>query len=203
MGATATTTALDRFIRDARTVFSTHAEEEARWNALRPVLAALLSDPDVVEASHSWPDCRFVNNRIENLLFYEDPDYRFVINALVTSASGLKGATTTLIHDHGPVYTLFGVLDGHQQVQRYERLDDGTRPEHAELRKTFDSMCGPGDIDLVGPHEIHSDDTQGERSVAIIVRSECSENIAAGRYLPEKNTCWQAPGPLQVRRAFY
>lgn len=203
METTTRVTALDEFIKDARAIFSAETREEPRWNALRPALARLLADPAVVEASRKWPDCRFVDNRIDNLLFYEDPDFKFVINALVTSASGLKGSTTSIIHDHGAIFTLFGVLDGHQQVERYERLDDGSRPDHAELRKTSGSMCGPGDIDLVGPMEIHSDDTMGERSVALIIRSEKSEDIPGGRYLPEKNSCWQGPGPRQLVTSFY
>ena len=195
-------TALHEFVQGARSLFASEPDPEKRWEALRPIFARLLADPAVVAASKKWPDCRFVDNRVDNLLFYEDPDYKFVINALVTSAGGFKNVTTT-IHDHGDIYTLFGLLDGTQRIERYERVDDRSKPGHAEIRKTFDSKCGPGEMDFVRPFEIHSDDTMGERSVAIIIRSERSDEIPVGRYQPEKNSCWEAPGPRQIKVSFY
>ena len=63
--------------------------------------------------------------------------------------------------------------------------------------------CGPGGIDLVRPFEIHSEDTLGERAVAVIVRSELSGGFMQGRYQPETNGYWQGLGPRQTRLPFY
>src|SRR5580700_4129821 len=95
-------TALDRFVRKTRELFARETDPEKRWTTLDPILAELMSDPKLIEASKSWPECQFVDHRIENLLFYEDPDYKFAINGLVLSASsiGYSPTTPTRIHDH-------------------------------------------------------------------------------------------------------
>jgi hypothetical protein len=194
-------TALDRFIAGTRALFAAERDSERRWTQLGAVLAPLLADADVIAASKSWPACHVIDNRVDNLLFYEDPDFGFVINGLVF-AEGDNGAGAR-VHDHGHVYTLYGLLDGRQQIQRYERLDDGSRAEFAEIRKTSDSLCGPGEIDLVRPFEVHSEDTHGERAVAVIVRSELTGGFMQGRYQPESNRYWQGLGPRQTRLPFY
>jgi hypothetical protein len=194
-------TALDRFVSQTRALFAREADSEQRWTSLGPILAELLADPAVISASKKWPNCTIVDNRAENLLFYEDPDYGFVVNGLVIDASGYT--TTARIHDHAHIYTLYGLLDGHQRIERYRRLDDGSKNDYAEIAKTVDSACGPGEIDLVRPFEIHSEDTLGERAVAVIVRSEKSGGFLQGRYLPDTNGYWQGYGPRQTPTPFF
>jgi hypothetical protein len=196
-----TETALDRFVNETRALFAREPDPEKRWTALGPALAKLLEDPAVIAASKAWPECRVVDNRVDNLLFYEDPDYKFVINGLVLNDTGSGGATR--IHDHAHVYTLYGLLDGQQRIERYERLDDRSKADYAEIRKTSDSQCGPGEIDLVRPFEIHAEDTMGKRSVALIVRSELSGGFMQGRYNVETHDYWQGLGPRQTRLPFY
>lgn len=201
MTTTRTETALNRFVRDTRALFARESETEKRWTQLTPIMANFLHDEQVIAASQKWPDCVFRDNRPENLLFYEDPDYKFVINGLVYNASGV--GTLTPIHDHAHTWTLYGLLDGHQRIERYERIDDGSKKDHAELRKAFDSECGPGEIDLVRPYEIHSEDTLGQRSVALIIRSELTGGFLQGRYIPERNGYEEFYGPRQTRMSLY
>jgi hypothetical protein len=198
-----TETALDRFVNKTRHLFGRETDPEKRWTAMGPVLAELLSDPTVIEASKKWPDCHVVDNRAENLLFYEDPDYKFVVNGLVVNETGYDPKITSRVHDHAHIYTLYGLLDGHQRIERYERLDDRSQPDRAEIRQTVNSECGPGEIDLVRPYEIHSEDTLGERAVALIIRSEKSGSFLQGRYLPEKNGYWEGYGPRQTPMSMF
>src|SRR6516162_1419531 len=65
----------------------------------------------------------------KNLLLYVDPDHHFVINAVVR-APGRTGS----VHDHADAWVLYGVLDGSESLERYERIDDGSRPGYAEVR---------------------------------------------------------------------
>jgi predicted metal-dependent enzyme (double-stranded beta helix superfamily) len=204
MTTTKTENALDRFVSKTRDLFSQEGDPEQRWTKLAPILAELLADPAVVAASRKWPECHVVDKRAENLLFYEDPDYKFVINGLVHNAAGeTYGGGASRIHDHAHIYTLYGLLDGHQRIQRYERVDDGSKDGVAEIRATFDSACAPGEIDLVRPFEIHAEDTVGERAVAIIIRSEKSGGFLQGRYIPEQNGYWQGYGPRQTPISFF
>ena len=193
---TQTPDALNRFIEKTRALFAEEADLEKRWTALEPILAELLADPAVLEASKSWPDCVPRDGRAENLLFYEDPDYGFAINGL-TKGNARQGGRAR-IHDHAHIYTLYGVLDGHERVERYDRLDDRSKPDYAEIRLASDKHVGPGEIDLVRPYEVHTETTVGERTVAIIIRSQKGGSFNQGRYKPETNEYYESLGPRQT-----
>ena len=102
------------------------------------------------------------------------------------------------IHDHAHIYTLYGVLDGHEKVVRYDRLDDRSKPDHAEIRESCNVLVGPGEIDLVKPYEIHTEITVGERTVAVIIRSQKGGEFNQGRYVPEENRYYESLGPRQT-----
>lgn len=192
-------TALDRFVAKTRALFASEPDAEKRWEALTPVMAELLADPTVIEASKSWPNTnagpRNADGRVDNLLFYEDPDYGFALQGLkkVPNRSGTRS-----VHDHGRIYTLYGVLDGHEQVERYERTDDRSKPDYAEIRQTVNTVVGPGEIDLVKPYEIHTEVTVGEATIALIARSEASGKAMQGRYNTETFAYREGPGPHLV-----
>ncbi|HEY7064114.1 MAG TPA: hypothetical protein VII06_21725 [Chloroflexota bacterium] len=194
---TTTQNALDRFVSKTRDLFAREPDLDKRWTALTPILAELLADPTVQEASREWPDCVPANGRAENLLFYEDPTFGFAINGLVKGQA--RQGDRARIHDHAHIYTLYGVLDGHERIERYERLDDRSRPDYAEIRKTVDLHCGPGEIDLVRPYEVHTEVTVGERTVAVIIRSQRGGDFNQGRYNPETNEYYESLGPRQTR----
>jgi len=188
--------ALTRFVRRTRTLFAKETDLDKRWNALRPILAELLTDPEVIEASKHWPDCVPANGRAENLLFHEDPVYGFAINGL-TKGDARQGQRAR-IHDHAHIYTLYGVLDGREKIVRYDRLDDRSKPGYAEIRESSNQLCGAGEIDLVRPYEVHTEITVGERTVAVIIRSQKGGDFNQGRYLPEENKYYESLGPRQT-----
>jgi predicted metal-dependent enzyme (double-stranded beta helix superfamily) len=175
--------ALQKFIASARKLHAEEKDSAKRWQKLKPLLQELLADPSVKEQSRCWPDCSQGGERAENLLFYEDPDYKFVINGLIKAPK-----TRTQIHDHAHNWTLYGVLDGTESIERYERVDDRSKPDYAEIRK----------IDLVPPYEIHAEESGDERTVAIIVRAEKAGGFLQGRYDPASNKYWQGYGPTQI-----
>ncbi|MET0502627.1 MAG: hypothetical protein ABW172_13990, partial [Candidatus Binatia bacterium] len=115
--------AVKRFIASARQLHAEETDLAKRWEKMTPLLQELLADPMVKEQSKRWPDCSQGSERAENLLFYEDPDYNFVINGLIKAPH-----TRTQIHDHAHNWTLYGVLDGKETIERYERVDDRSKP---------------------------------------------------------------------------
>ncbi len=165
---------------------------EKRWEKLAPLLRDLLADPKVREQSQNWPECAH-KERADNLLFYEDPDFGFVVNGLTKNPR-----TRTQIHDHAHNWTLYGVLDGTETVERYERLDDKSKPDYAEVRQTSKSRVQPGDVDLVPPYQIYAEESGDERTVAIIVRAEKAGGFLQGRYDPGAKKYWQGYGPRQI-----
>lgn len=185
-------TAVQRFIAATRELFAVESDEKKRWEKMPPLLQELLADPSVREQSKHWPTCS-QSDRAQNLLFYEDPDYKFVINGLIKAPR-----SRTQIHDHAHNWTLYGVLDGTETIERYERIDDGSNPDHAELRKTVNVKVGAGKIDLVPPYEIHAEESGAQRTVAIIIRAEKAGGFLQGRYDPATNKYWQGYGPEQI-----
>ncbi len=75
--------AVQKFIADARALFAVESDPAKRWERMSPLLQELLADASIRAQSKSWPDCSQGSERAENLLFYEDPDYKFVINGLI------------------------------------------------------------------------------------------------------------------------
>jgi predicted metal-dependent enzyme (double-stranded beta helix superfamily) len=184
--------ALQKFIESARKLHAEESDLAKRWQKMTPLLQELLVDPSIREQSKSWPTCSQAD-RAQNLLFYEDPNYQFVINGLIKAPK-----SRTQIHDHAHNWTLYGVLDGNETIERYERIDDRTKPDYAEIRKTADVKVGPGKIDLVPPYEIHAEESGEERTVAIIVRAEKAGGFLQGRYDPASKKYWRGYGPEQI-----
>ena len=194
------TSAAKRFIADIRQLHTDEPDVDRRWEKMGSLLSELLADPSVKAQSEKWPDCDQGGltppegaQRAQNLLLYEDPDHGFVINGLVKAPG-----TRTSIHDHAHNWTLYGVLDGRETIERYERLDDGSKPDYAEIRKTENAEVGPGKIDLVRPWQIHAEQSGEDRTVAIIVRAEKPGSFLQGRYDPETCKYWQGYGPTQI-----
>jgi len=185
--------ALQKFVASSRELFAAEPDPVKRWGKMSPLLQELLADPLMKQQSKNWPDCSQGSERAENLLFYEDSDYKFVINGLIKAPK-----TRTQIHDHAHNWTLYGVLDGTETIERYERVDDRSKPNYAEIRKTANVKVGPGKIDLVSPNEIHVEESGDERTVAIIVRAEKAGGFLQGRYDPATNKYWQGYGPKQI-----
>jgi predicted metal-dependent enzyme (double-stranded beta helix superfamily) len=181
--------AFEHLIQQLRQVWGSVGDIETRMKRAETLLGEMLADPAIIAHSKKWPWTPG-----QNLLLYEDPDYNFVINATVRKP-GTKGA----IHDHGHSWTLYGLIDGTERIERYTRLDDGKRAGYAELKRISDREMGPGGVDFVPPYEVHAERGGPERSVAVIVRSE----RMVGRFKQhifdaDKNTVTEAWGPEQV-----
>ena len=182
--------AFESFIQAARAVCAEMPDTEARMKKIKFLLESLVNDPAMREHSRTWPS----TEGHKNLLLYEDPDYDFVVNAVVRTP-GRDGR----IHDHAHAWTAYGVLDGTEKLERYHRLDDGKKPDYALIQLDSISEGKPGKVDLVQPFAIHSEKGGPERSVAVIVRSErLVGKVLQGRYDAKTNRYHQSEGPTQV-----
>jgi 3-mercaptopropionate dioxygenase len=182
---------LERFIADLRTVWAAQSDNGRRMEQAKPLLERLLRDPDLKAHSTQWPS----TEGYKNLLLYVDPDHHFAINAVVR-VPGRKGS----VHDHADAWVLYGMLDGTESLERYERIDDGSRPGHAELRLSSVTVGTPGKVDLVPPQAIHAEQGGPTRSVAIIVRSQRlgEGTVLQHTYDPAAKTVIERYGPTQV-----
>jgi predicted metal-dependent enzyme (double-stranded beta helix superfamily) len=180
----------DKFIQDARAAWAELPDTEARMKRVKVLLEGLVKDATLREHSKNWP----CTEGHKNLLLYEDPDYQFVVNAVVRTP-GRDGR----IHDHAHAWTAYGVLDGTERLERYRRVDDGKKEQYALLELESLTEGHPGKVDLVPPFAIHSEKGGPARSVAVIVRSErLVGRTLQGRYDAKTDSYGQGQGPTQV-----
>src|SRR5919106_5752196 len=182
--------AFEKFIQQLRAAWSELPDMQARMKKGTSLLEELVKDPSVKAAAKSWPS----TEGRKNLLFYEDPDFNFAINGVVR-VPGRKGS----IHDHAHAWTAYGLLDGTESLERYRRIDDGTKEGYAKLELESVSEGKPGKVDLVPPFDPHAEQGGPTRSVAIILRSErVSGKVLQGSYNMENNTVRRIEGPTNI-----
>lgn len=181
----------DKFIADLRTIWAAESDDGARMAKAKPMLESLVKDPTLKTHSAHWPS----TEGRKNLLFYVDPDYHFVINGVVR----VPGRTGS-IHDHADAWVLYGVLDGTESLERFDRVDDGSRPGYAEVKLNSVTTGSQGKVDLVPPRAIHAEQGGPTRSVAVIVRSQKlgEGTVLQHRYNRETNIVVDQYGPTQI-----
>jgi predicted metal-dependent enzyme (double-stranded beta helix superfamily) len=181
----------EQFVAQLRAIWAAEPNNQSRMEKARPLLEALVKDPCLKAHSARWPS----TEGYKNLLLYVDPQHHFAINAVVRMPGRVGG-----VHDHADAWVLYGVLDGSESLERYERIDDGGRPGYAELRLASVATGAQGKVDLVPPHAIHAEQGGPTRSVAIIVRSQRlgEGTILQRAYDPKAKTVVERFGPTQV-----
>jgi predicted metal-dependent enzyme (double-stranded beta helix superfamily) len=181
----------EKFITALRAIWDAQSDNQKRMEKAKPLLERLVQDPDLKAHSAHWPS----TEGYRNLLLYVDPQRHFVINAVVRMPGRVGG-----VHDHADAWVLYGVLDGQESLERYERIDDGGRAGYAEVRLVSVTTGTQGKVDLVAPHAIHAEQGGPARSVAIIVRSQrLGEGTVLQRtYDPKTKTVIERFGPTQV-----
>jgi predicted metal-dependent enzyme (double-stranded beta helix superfamily) len=181
----------EKFIADLRAIWAAQGDDQRRMEAAKPLLERLVLDSALKAHSASWPS----TEGRKNLLLYVDPDHHFVINGVVR----MPGRTGS-VHDHADAWVLYGVLDGSESLERFERVDDGSRSGYAEVKLASVTTGAQGKVDLVPPHAIHAEQGGPTRSVAIIVRSERlgEGTILQRTYDRKANTVIEQYGPTQI-----
>ena len=177
------------FVDELRSIWAAEPDVVECMKKAKPVMERLIGQPDFRERTRDWP----VTPR-QNLLFYEDPDYGFALNGVVHRPGG--GFTP---HDHAHAWTLYGIIEGSETMDRYERVDDGSRQGYAKIERASATPGFAGDVDLIAPYAIHVERPGPERSSALILRSERLVGKTLQRQFDlEKNTVIEAFGPEQV-----
>ena len=118
-----TTYALADLIADLRALGFGRTATAEQAAAGAAALARLLANPACLAPFGALPAAN------HNWLLHAEPEDGFTVAALVKAPYQGTG-----VHDHGVTWTLYGVFAGAETISRYERLDDGSTPGHAELR---------------------------------------------------------------------
>lgn len=181
----------ETFIADLRALWASESDTQRRMEKAKPMLERLVLDPTLKAHSERWPS----TEGYKNLLFYVDPDYEFVINGVVR----MPGRTGS-VHDHAGAWVLYGVVDGAESLERFDRIDDGRRPGYAEVRLASVTTGAQGKVDLVAPGAIHAEQGGPTRSVAVILRSQPlgEGTVLQHTYDPNARTVIERFGPTQI-----
>ena len=183
--------AFEKFIQELRAAWAALPDTEARMKRGRDLLEALVKDESMRQSCKTWPD---TDGGRRNLLFYEDPDYGFAINGVVHGADR-KGS----IHDHAHSWTAYGLLEGTETLERYRRVDDGSKAGYAKLEIESTTQGTPGKVDLVPPFDIHAEQGGPAKSYGLILRSErVAGKVLQGNYNFETGAYRRLEGPTNV-----
>lgn len=186
-----------RLVEEIRALFAAGLEEKALWQQIEQVHRKLLADPGLKETSQAWPATVESAPTVRNLLFYEDPDYGFVFNATVRQPDVI-----TNVHDHGDVWTLYGLIEGRETMLRYERTDGGAKDKGpATLKLLGKTSIGPGDVDIVPPGGIHQEHAGPTRSISFIIRARRPGTFQQRHYDPQTGAVSVNYGPQQIETA--
>lgn len=141
--------------------------------ALRPLLA----HKSLLRERYSIPR----RDEFGTYLLHEDPDYGFVITALV-HRPGHRGR----IHNHG-VWTIYGNLEHEELIRLYERVEGDANGGRVEMREIGRMAAQPGDVHIAFADSFHVEENHLDvPSVACVIR-ECNlGEHDQERYEPEK-----------------
>ena len=147
---------IDQFVVDAKEVRRRGLDDLATVEALMPLLDRVVSQPDCLTSlGHgASPD--------RGIVVYADEE--LTIRVVVW-----QPRETTPIHNHNG-WALIGVVEGNERNTNYRRLDDGTRPWHAEIEEAGTVEILPGCSSyILPPHDIHAVNIPDVKTVAVHV----------------------------------
>jgi predicted metal-dependent enzyme (double-stranded beta helix superfamily) len=179
------------FVDEVRALFKQPLSDDERWRRIAALMPALIESPELRASARSWPE-HGPGEMPRNLLFYEDPDYRFVVNGLIK-----KPHEGTPVHDHAHTWTVSALMEGEEHVTLYRRADDGSRPDFASLEKLADHEVRPGHVDLIPPYVIHEERAGDCRTISMIVRSEKTGSFPQNMFHMVTGRVTQSPGAGQ------
>src|SRR5579862_6151983 len=126
------------FIDGLCAIWDCETDNQRRMERAKPLLEALVKDADLKAHSAQWPS----TEGHKNLLLYVDPQRHFAVNAVVRTPGRTGG-----VHDHADAWVLYGLLDGSESLERYDRIDDGSRPGYAEVTLASVTTGTQGKVD--------------------------------------------------------
>jgi len=139
---------IQSLVTDLRRVVSDRVHEPEILSQVRPLALRAARSKD------SWLDKRFYVVDPEQgfgvYLLHEERDHSLAIFAV----SWLPNRGTPP-HDHGTWAVIAGV-DGPERNEFFERIDDGSRPGYAELKKVGEKVFRAGDVLAMRTGQVHS-----------------------------------------------
>src|SRR3989475_561983 len=185
---------LDQFLADTRATIKTKGVPPGLAE-IRDHLEKLLRNPELLKKHMGDP----VPYK-ERTTIGHDPETD--VHVLV---HGREKGGKSVPHDHGPCWVIYGNYKNPTRMRRWRRLDDGSKPGHAELELQRDFMNEAGHAAVFAVGDIHSIE-YGDDTFFIRVTGGDVESQKTLRFDLDKKSVQvadRAPGPAVVgpRRA--
>ena len=132
------------FCKDCRQAISIH-EKDTALETIRERLEVLLRNQTFV-SQYCSP-----TNKTGVHTLHHDKKFGFMVISHVPEHSRQSPP-----HDHGHSWAIYGQAVGYTDMSRFERIDDGSVPGNAHVKKINDFRLEPGFAGTFGPGEIHS-----------------------------------------------
>ncbi|MGH2671076.1 MAG: hypothetical protein ACRDH5_18525, partial [bacterium] len=124
---------LDQFLADTRATIKMKGVPSGLAE-IRGHLEKLLHNPELLKKLLGDPV-----PYVERTTIGHDPETD--VHVLV---HGRAKASKSSVHDHGPCWVVYGNYHNPTRMRRWRRLDDGSRPGHAELTLSREFLNEPG-----------------------------------------------------------
>jgi predicted metal-dependent enzyme (double-stranded beta helix superfamily) len=170
---------LTRFVHDLRAITLRTGDPREIVERVRPLARTLaLSQGWLEEAHRSCDDEQGFGVH----LLHEEPDHTLAV--IVGAWLPGRGAPP---HNHGTWAVVAGV-EGVEKNTFWTRVDDGSRPGRAEIRKGAEQLLGPGEVVTFQPDTIHSVDNETARvTLSLHVYGKNVNHTGRSQFDPEGN----------------
>jgi len=185
--ATDTTYTLERFLADTRATIEDKGAPSGLAE-IRDHLEKLLRNPELLK-KHLGDPVPYA----ERTTIGHDP-----VTDVHVLVHGREKAGKSSVHDHGPCWVVYGNYQNPTRMRRWRRLDDGSRPGHAELTLQRELLNEAGQAVAFAVGDIHSIE-YGDDTFFIRVTGGDVETEETLRFDLEKKTVEVANRALNER----
>ncbi len=143
----AQTYSVEQYVADMRAVVAEETTQERITERIKPLSRRLAAAPDWLKDEHRQCDA---DQGFGVHLLHEEDDHTLAVFVLAWMPD--RG---TLPHNH-LTWAVVAGIEGEEYEVGYERLDDGSKPGFADLKKSGEATLRPGDVSCCMPDDIHS-----------------------------------------------
>ena len=137
------------FVQDATTLLADLGQTDEGFEAVGTLLQRLAAQPGIISEEHLQS---LHGSGSTATILTEGSD-----GSCALMLARFPAEAPTPVHNHNS-WGIACVVQGRDRYERWERLDDGSDPDHADLRLAEEFELGPGDFVYFHkpPHDIHS-----------------------------------------------
>jgi predicted metal-dependent enzyme (double-stranded beta helix superfamily) len=138
---------VEEYVADLRRITAATSDNHDIFDQVGPLARKLAL------AKETWIKPEYYETDVEQgfgvHVLHQEPDHSLAV--FVVAWSPHQG---TPPHDHGTWAVVAG-MDGEERNVKYDRLDDRSRSDYAELEERCSFTAGPGDVICMRPRGVH------------------------------------------------